>query len=104
MLACIMVLGLIYLLLGGLHAGIGGDEFRYINQSEKVVKFYSTFGADTTAYTRAGVDPQHFNGQLLDNAMYVIGKPLGLERNFKFRHSITATFSWIAILCTVRCV
>ena len=101
MLACIMVLGLIYLLLGGLHAGIGGDEFRYINQSEKVVKFYSTFGADTTAYTRAGVDPQHFNGQLLDNAMYVIGKPLGLERNFKFRHSITAFFSWIAILCTV---
>ncbi len=101
LLACITILGLIYLLWGGLNAGIGGDEFRYINQSEKVIKFYSTFGADTTAYTKAGVDPQHFNGQLLDNAMYVFGKPLGLERNFKFRHSITAFFSWIAILCTV---
>lgn len=97
----LLIAGFIYLILGGIHAGIGGDEYRYINQAEKVTKFYTSFGKDTSAYTKAGIDPQHYNGQILDNFMYIIGKPFGLEKNFAFRHSITASTCWLGILCAV---
>lgn len=103
----LLSLSLIYLIIGGIHAGIGGDEFRYLNQAEKVGKFYSTFGKDTTAYTKVGVDPQHYNGQIFDNVISLIGKPFGLMQNFTYRHVLTGIMTWLCLLAcafTVVCL
>lgn len=94
----LLALSLLYALIGAIHVGISSDESRYLGQAEKVYHFYTSMGADTSAITKSGIDPQYFNGQVFDNALYAIGKPFGMERNFTFRHLINALTGWFSIL------
>ncbi|MEP7268157.1 MAG: hypothetical protein ABI844_11070 [Saprospiraceae bacterium] len=89
---------LMYALIGALNVGISSDENRYIGQAEKVFNFYKTFGKDSSALQKTGVDPQYFNGQIFDDALYTFGKPFGLDHNFTFRHLIIAITGWFSIL------
>ncbi len=94
----LLALGLLYALVGAMNVGISSDESRYLGQAEKVYRFYATLGADTSSMVKSGIDPQYFNGQVFDNALYAFGKPFGLERNFTFRHLINALTGWFSIL------
>jgi len=94
----LLALGLLYALLGAMNVGVSSDESRYLGQAEKVYRFYATLGADTSSMVKSGIDPQYFNGQVFDNALYAFGKPFGLERNFTFRHLINALTGWFSIL------
>lgn len=94
----LLVIGLGYVLTGAIGVGISSDETRYLGQAEKVYRFYATLGSDTSAITKTGIDPQYFNGQIFDNALYAFGKPFGLERNFTFRHLVNALTGWFSIL------
>lgn len=94
----LLAAGLLYVMVGALNVGNSSDENRYLTQAEKVYNFYKTFGADTSALTKSGVDPQYYNGQVFDNILYTIGKPFGLERNFTFRHLLNALTGWFSIL------
>ncbi len=94
----LIAVGLIYALIGAINVGISSDENRYLGQAEKVYNFYKTFGADTSVNVKSGVDPQYFNGQIFDNVIYTLGKPLGWERNFTFRHIAVSVVGWLAIL------
>lgn len=94
---CLLGLSLLYSLFGAIQVGISSDESRYLGQAEKVFRFYTTLGADSSAITKAGIDPQYFNGQIFDNAIYTLGKPFGLERNFTYRHLSNALIGWFSL-------
>ncbi|MFC1734107.1 glycosyltransferase, partial [candidate division KSB1 bacterium] len=47
-------------------AGISGDEFTIYKQAEKVLKFYQTSGADTSATFSKTIDPMHLYGISFD--------------------------------------
>lgn len=94
----LLAFSLLYALFGAIQVGISSDESRYLGQAEKVYRFYASLGADSSAIVKSGIDPQYFNGQIFDNALYAIGKPFGLERNFTFRHLINALTGWFSIL------
>ncbi|MEP7320819.1 MAG: hypothetical protein ABI761_02830 [Saprospiraceae bacterium] len=104
LLTILLGIGLLYLIIGGIQVGIGGDEFKYLTQAEKNQKFYTSFGADTSSFTRVGVDALYYNGQLFDNVIYTIGRPLGLSHNFTYRHILTAGMAWLCILITAYTV
>lgn len=79
-------------------AAISGDEFRYINQSEKVYNYFASKGKDKAAVTQAGIDPQHYNSQSFDVIVYTIRQKLNITDPFKFRHQVNTVTGWLTIL------
>lgn len=93
------LVSLVMMTIGSQHAGISGDEFRYINQAEKVYQYYHTWGADKSAVEQKGIDPQHYNAQSFDNTLYTLQKWIGLPPNsFDFRHFCNTVTGWLGIL------
>lgn len=96
----VTLLGLFSMLWMSTKAGISSDEFRYIEQSEKVYNYYTSFGEDKSATIRTGLDAQHYNAQSFDVFLYTLQESLGIENNFTIRHLFNAFFGWIAFLFT----
>ncbi len=83
------------------NAGISGDEYRYLDQAERVYNYYATFGSDKAAVSQTGIDPQHYNAQTFDNFLYTVQKWVGMPADsFGFRHFWNAVLGWLAILLT----
>ncbi|TVR83347.1 MAG: hypothetical protein EA409_03075 [Saprospirales bacterium] len=96
-----MVFSLIGMTALSQNAGISGDEYRYIDQAEKVYNYFATFGSDKSAVSQQGIDPQHYNAQTFDNLLFAVQKWIGLEaESFGFRHFWNAVVGWIAVLFT----
>lgn len=77
---------------------ISGDEYRYIEQAENNLKYFKTFGKDTSALQKIKkIDPQYLNGQSFDNLMVLINQFLDLDDPFKLRHTANGIVGWLAI-------
>jgi len=79
-------------------AAISGDEFKYIDQAEKVYNYFATGGADKAAITKEGIDPQHYNAQSFDNVLYMFQRWFDFEDQFKLRHLVNSWSGWLTIV------
>ena len=98
------ILSLFLIVFMSRNAGISGDEHRYINQAKKVHAYYTSFGEDKRAFEQKGIDPQHYNTQTFDNALYLITESLGIENVFTVRHAFNAIAGWLAMFFTALIV
>ena len=81
------------------NAAVSGDEYRYLDQASRVYDYYTSLGADKSAVTQRGIDPQHYNAQSFDNVLYAVQKWLGMPPDsFGFRHFWNAVVGWLAML------
>ncbi|MEI6696220.1 MAG: tetratricopeptide repeat protein [Bacteroidota bacterium] len=78
-------------------AGISGDENEHYVQSEKVLKYYTSFGKDTSSLVSPAL---RLYGQSFDLLSTVIIKTFDIDKIYETRHFINSLFGWLAILFT----
>jgi hypothetical protein len=95
-------LGLVVLLWLSLGSGINADDKFQNDYSTKLVNYYGTFGADTTAlYVKDG--NMHLYGGMFEVLSGFTNKAIGATPNdlsyHNVRHMWSAFFGWLAMLC-----
>ncbi len=78
-------------------AGISGDENEHYVQSEKVYKYYTSLGKDTSSLVSPSL---RLYGQSFDLLSTVIIKTFNIDKVYETRHVINSLFGWFAILFT----
>lgn len=95
--AGLLILSFIGISIMSQSAGISGDEFRYIDQAEKVYNYFASGGSDKSSITKSTIDPQHYNGQSFDNLLFILQKWFQFDDVFQFRHLINSWTGWITM-------
>ncbi|MFZ4740808.1 MAG: tetratricopeptide repeat protein [Bacteroidales bacterium] len=78
-------------------AGISGDENEHYTQSEKVFKYYSSLGSDTSSLESPSLK---LYGQSFDLIAITAIKAFNIDKIYETRHLINSIFGWMAILFT----
>ncbi len=87
---------LVLLLLGSLDAGISGDEYLHLGQSERVTKYFTSFGKDKSAVDPPIADLKYY-GQSFDNITTIVSKIFNIEDIFTLRHLSNSFIGWAII-------
>jgi hypothetical protein len=89
---------LFFMLFISRDAGMSGDENDLMQQSERVIDFYRTFGNDTMATAPVGRDANSREyGQTPDNIACLIATVCHIEDIVSVRHTVNSLFGFIAI-------
>ncbi len=99
-----LVLGLLSLLLST-QVGLNGDEDVQVQYSADLLKFYGSFGEDTSAFKSIKGDQIRYYGGAYEIPVAVINKILGFDvdhsGNFIVRHLMSMLFGLLAIFFTM---
>jgi len=94
--------GLLAMILLSLGSGINADDKFQVDYSQKLVNYYTSFGADTTALNIPEGN-MHLYGGFFEVATGFANKILGFEPTtvayHNLRHASSAILGWIAMLC-----
>jgi len=90
---------LLFMLKGGLDAGISGDEYLHYNQSVYVYDYFATHGKDTTALNTPVTHLKYY-GQSFDNLTTILVRWSGVEDLFMFRHVSCSIAGWLTVIVT----
>jgi len=94
--ACVL---LIFMLKGGMDAGISGDEYFHYNQSVSVYNYFASLGKDTTAL-HTPVTHLKYYGQSFDNITTILVKWFKIDDIFLFRHLSCSFVGWLTVIVT----
>ncbi|NVN95431.1 MAG: hypothetical protein HXX18_09140 [Bacteroidetes bacterium] len=78
-------------------AGISGDESEHYTQSEKVFKYYTSLGKDTSSLVSPSL---RLYGQSFDLIAITVIKVFNIDKIYETRHALNSIFGWFAILFT----
>ena len=88
-------------------SGINADDKFQNDYSAKLVSYYSTFGADTSALNVPDGN-MHLYGGFFEIVTDFANKALGYEASdlayHNLRHASSAVLGWVAVLCTALLV
>lgn len=87
------------LIFMSLEAGISGDEYLHLTQSEMVLDYYKTFGQDKSALHTPVTNLKYY-GQSFDNFTLLVAKIFQVEDIFTLRHIFNALAGWLTIFFT----
>ena len=90
---------LLFMLKGGVDAGISGDEYLHYNQSVSVYNFFASLGKDTSAINTPNTHLKYY-GQSVDNLITILDRWFNIEDVFLFRHLSSALLGWLTIIVT----
>ena len=98
----VAALGLVLLVGLSFGSGINADDKFQVDYSQKLVKYYSTFGKDTAALNIPDGN-MHLYGGFFEVATGFANKAFGFEPTdlayHNLRHASSAVLGWAAILC-----
>jgi hypothetical protein len=98
------VLGLIMIFMA-INSGLNADEEFQYDYSEKLVDYYSSFGADQAAL-KIDKGNMHYYGGLFDTVTGFVNQILGFEQTEagyrQVRHIFIALFGWLALFFTAQ--
>lgn len=98
----IAALGLLIMLGLSLGSGINADDKFQVDYSQKLVSYYSTFGADSIALNIPEGN-MHLYGGFFEVVTGFANKAFGLQPSdlgyHQVRHAGSAALGWVAILC-----
>ncbi len=90
---------LLFMLKGGVDAGISGDEYLHYDQSVYVYNYFASLGKDTTALNTP-VTHLKFYGQSLDNLTTILIRWFNIDDVFLFRHISCSLVGWLTVIVT----
>ena len=100
-------LGFVVLVALSFGSGINADDKFQNDYSAKLVSYYSTFGADTSALNVPDGN-MHLYGGFFEIVTGFANKALGYEASdlayHNLRHASSAVLGWVAVLCTALLV
>lgn len=88
---------LIGMMIMSYNAGMSGDEDEHYAQAEKVLKYYTSFGKDTSALVSPALK---LYGQSFDLLTVIVVKVFKIDKIYETRHVMNSVFGWLAILFT----
>ena len=90
---------LLFMLKGGMDAGISGDEYLHYNQSVYVYDYFASLGKDTSALDTPKTHLKYY-GQSFDNIITILVRWFNIDDIFLFRHLSCALVGWLTVLIT----
>lgn len=91
----IMLASLVILPMMSLKIGITNSELKYYDISQTVYRYYAE--GDTAIFQ---IPELPYQGQSIDNGIYLLEKIFHIENIFAFRHWVASFFGWLCILIT----
>jgi tetratricopeptide (TPR) repeat protein len=90
---------LLFMLKGGIDAGISGDEYLHYNQSVKVFDYFASLGKDTSALDTPITHLKYY-GQSFDNLTTILIRWFNVDDIFLFRHLSCSVAGWLTVVIT----
>ena len=90
---------LLFIVKGGVDAGISGDEHLHYTQSVYVYDYFASLGKDTAALATPHTHLKYY-GQSFDNATTILIRWLNIDDIFLFRHVSNSVVGWLTVLVT----
>ncbi len=90
---------LLFMLKGGVDAGISGDEYLHYDQSVYVYNYFASLGKDTTAL-HTPVTHLKYYGQSFDNLTTIFIRWFNIGDVFLFRHISCSLAGWLTVIVT----
>ena len=90
---------LLFMLKGGVDAGISGDEYLHYNQSVYVYDYFASLGKDTTALNTPVTHLKYY-GQSFDNLTTILARWFNIDDLFLFRHLSNSVAGWLTVVVT----
>ncbi len=90
---------LLFMLKGGVDAGISGDEYLHYNQSTFVYDYFASHGKDTTALNTPVTHLKYY-GQSFDNLTTILVRWFNIDDLFLFRHLSCSLAGWLTVIVT----
>lgn len=89
----------VWMIKGGMDAGISGDETLHYAQSVSVYNYFSSLGKDTTAINTPQTHLKYY-GQSFDNLTTIFIQWFNIDNIYLFRHLANSLAGWLTIVVT----
>ncbi|MBI9064469.1 MAG: hypothetical protein JEZ14_20960 [Marinilabiliaceae bacterium] len=93
------VLSLVLMVTLSLDAGISGDEYVHLRQSEFVIDYYTSLGENQAALHTPVTNLKYY-GQGFDNFTTLLARVFNVEDIFTLRHVSNAVAGWLVVVFT----
>jgi len=90
---------LLFMMKGGVDAGISGDEYLHYNQSVSVYNYFASYGKDVSALNTPHTHLKYY-GQSVDNLTTILIRWFKIDDIFLFRHLTSSFLGWLTVLIT----